>query len=78
MTYDDKLECLNAHDGKCKGEVGWHTVGSQAEAFRRCEFHQDIRIAQYNNPNSMEMYQDSVTPPSWFDPSYAGESWDGE
>lgn len=78
MENEEELECLNRHDGKCKGEVGWHTVGSRPKAFRRCDFHQDVRLDQYNNPNSMEMYADSVSPPSWFDPTYAGESWDGE
>ena len=67
------LECLQVHDGKCWGEVNWHTTGSRLKAFPRCEWHQEARLKAYEN--SMEMYADSDVAPSWFDPDYAGETW---
>jgi len=69
-----ELECLEQHDGKCKGPVNWHTTGSRLKAFERCDWHQERRLDRY--ANSMERYADSQVPPSWFDPSHAGESWD--
>lgn len=30
------------------------------------------------NPDSIGRYADCDAPPSWFDPSICGESWDGE
>ena len=69
----DQLECLEDHDGKCQGEVNWHTTGSRLKAFPRCDWHQDRR--QHNYENSMERYADSDVPPAWFDPLDAGETW---
>jgi len=70
---NEPLECLEAHDGKCQGEVNLHTTGSRLKAFPRCDWHQERREDRYNN--SMERYADSPNPPSWFDPTYAGEEW---
>ena len=69
----DVLECLEDHDGKCQGEVNWHTTGSRLKAFPRCDWHQERRLANYEN--SMEKYADSDVPPAWFDPADAGEVW---
>jgi hypothetical protein len=68
-------ECLEYNDD-CQGPVELHTVGSATRAWPRCRHHADQRYERYEN--SIERYADSDVPPSWFDPSYAGESWDGE
>lgn len=73
----EQLECLNAHDGKCRGPVAWHSIDpGRQRAFPRCDFHWEERLDI--RENSMEKYADSDTPPSWFDPSYAGERWDDD
>ncbi len=67
------LECLQRHDGKCQGEVNWHTTGQRIEAFKRCDFHQEQRLDNYENSSERWAYSD--TPPPDFDPNYAGEVW---
>jgi len=69
----EALECLERHDGKCQGVVEMHAIGSRLKGFPRCDFHIEARLEA--RENSMEMYADSDTPPSWFDPTYAGETW---
>jgi hypothetical protein len=41
-----------------------------------CEFHLDESAAR--NEEHRRIYPDSDTPPSWFDPANAGETWDDE
>lgn len=65
--------CLNANV-ECSGPVEYHFTGSSTKAWPRCDFHQALREAAYEN--SMERYADSDVAPSWFDPSVAGERWD--
>jgi hypothetical protein len=73
----EPLECLDDHDGKCRGPVEYHSLDpGRYRAFPRCEHHWDRRLRR--RENSIERYADSDVAPSWFDPSYAGESWDGE
>ena len=70
----DASECLN-FGPDCSGPVDYHFVGMNAtRAFPRCEKHLRDRLEQYEN--SIERETESSTPPDWFDPSYAGESWD--
>jgi hypothetical protein len=59
--------CLNG----CIGDAGWDDV---AQASR------DIFESEQTAPDEYEEdpYPDSDLPPSWFDPSYAGESWEEE
>lgn len=69
----EELECMNANED-CEGVVEWHSIDpGRARAFPRCEAHWRSRLAA--RENSMERYADSDVPPSWFDPSYAGEVW---
>lgn len=70
----EPLECLDRHDGGCQGPVEYHTTGTSGSAWPRCTRHQEARWARYEN--SIERYADSDVAPEWFDPSYAGESWD--
>jgi hypothetical protein len=80
-TCDDDLdgypmECLNSGDPTgCSGPVEMHQRRDGA-SFPRCAKHQERREDQ--RLNSMEAYADSDCIPEWFDPGYAGESWDGE
>lgn len=78
MIDDDAIdasECLNYGDD-CSGPVEYHTTGRSMRAWPRCAHHADQRHESYEN--SIERYADSDVAPGWFDPSYAGESWDGE
>jgi hypothetical protein len=74
LTHEDCLE-HNPDEPTCKGEVEYHSTDpGRAAAFPRCEHHWTQRLDR--RENSMEMYADSDVPPSWFDPSIAGERWD--
>jgi len=67
------LRCLQ--DGPdCEGKVEYHLNPDREDfkAFPRCEHHQRIRLAEAKR--TLELRSDA--PPSWFDPSYAGERWD--
>lgn len=70
---DEELECLDGHDGKCEGPVGWHSVGASLKACPRCDFHAEQRWERYEN--SIEKYADSDVEPDWFDATIAGERW---
>jgi hypothetical protein len=71
----DVLECLDDRDdGECGGVVSYRAVPG-GTAWPRCVEHFEQRLAY---ENSLERYADSDVPPSWFDPSLAGESWDDE
>lgn len=71
----DPRECVN-YGPDCRGEVDWFDPSGRGRSAQRCGHHQDVRAEQYKN--SIERYADCATPPAWFDPTYAGESWDGE
>lgn len=78
------LECTDDHgdSGPCHGEVHEHRSRSGATVTARCVAHQDAyerrmdavyagvddRYPGWDNPGS--------SPPEWFDPANAGESWD--
>ena len=72
MTMTDTPRCLQAGPD-CKGPVEFHMNPDRDDfkSFPRCEFHQAKRLdASEKNREYM-----SDTPPSWFDPTYAGERW---
>lgn len=71
----DELECLNSNYDNCGGEVSYRAVPG-GTVWPRCEVHFEQRMDRYEN--SMERYANSDVLPAWFDPSYAGESWDDE
>ena len=82
MTDDDMRpvappRCLDEPDGyglACRGPVQYHSTDpGRHRAFPRCQAHWDARLDR--RENSMERYENSVTPPSWFDPMDAGEAW---
>lgn len=59
------------------GMVEYHSVDpGVAKPFPRCEHHWARRLEA--REKSIERYENSDVPPSWFDPTFAGESWDGD
>lgn len=73
LTHDD---CLNGPEG-CEGEVEYrHPLSGTGRPFPRCEKHWDERLTEQERITSA--YPDSPSPPDWFDPAYAGETWDDE
>lgn len=68
--------CLE-HGEDCSGEVEYRdALSPTGKRFPRCDAHWSKRLDAQERIN--RDYPDSANPPSWFDPSYAGESWDGE
>lgn len=70
-------ECQHGGSGECKGEVlsiitGHGPYGMGARDL--CEVHTD----QFFKAKERADEYSAPAPPSWFDPGYAGESWDEE
>jgi hypothetical protein len=73
----EQEECLNRFEGGCVGSV----VGRPSEAgtgtiIFRCTAHAQVAADRAEEIRSR--YPDSSTPPDWFDPTAAGETWDDE
>lgn len=69
------MECLDSNRGGCAGKVEYrHPLSSTGKSFPRCERHWGERVAEQERINARY----PQTPPSDFDPSYAGESWEGD
>lgn len=70
-------DCLDFHsdaDG-CEGRVEWRMpLSATGKSFARCDKHWSDRLDVQEGIN--DRYPDSPFPPSDFDPTYAGESWD--
>jgi hypothetical protein len=70
LTHADCLQ----HGDDCRGKTEYRTpLSGTGRSFARCDYHWDKRLDE----------QDRITrtyggdcAPSWFDPTYAGESWD--
>lgn len=73
MTTFEQPECIENPE-ECQGPVEYHSVDGRSQAWPRCEFHWEQRLDR--REGSMEIYENSDVPPSWFDPAYAGERWD--
>lgn len=79
-TYGRPDECVgNGPDDQDEhdGDVHLYESVSGASQSWRCAAHQR-RYEERMRPIVAEVrrnYPDSDTPPDWFDPSYAGESW---
>ena len=71
----DPRECVN-YGPDCVGEVEWFDPSGRGRGAQRCAHHRDQRAAQYEN--SIEKYAHSDVAPDWFDPTYAGESWNDD
>jgi hypothetical protein len=68
------MECMDEWMGECRGEVMYRQVSAFATPWPRCDKHFALRMER--RQKSMEYYADSDVPPSWFDPTIAGERWD--
>lgn len=69
----EPVECLDdLGDNTCSGPVEYRAVPG-GTAVPRCIAHFEDRLDRYEN--SIERYANSDVPPSWFDPTYAGERW---
>ena len=74
---DEPLKCVQAHDGTCNGPVELHlSTGGTGYSYPRCRGHYGRLLDRQRE--IWERYPDSDTPPSWFDPTYAGESWNDD
>lgn len=74
---NDTLACLDDHDGDCEGTVEYRfALSGTGINYPRCDKHWDERLTYQRKLD--QRYPDSPNPPSWFDPTYAGESWDDE
>lgn len=71
-----RTACLDSHreDDRCQGPVWFHTMPGADTGFPRCDKHWNERLDRYEG--SLEQEAQSPLPPSWFDPTYAGERWD--
>lgn len=68
-------ECVDFGRGECSGAVVFHSVDpGRASAPPRCATHWTERLER--REQSIEKYENSDVPPTWFDPTYAGESWE--
>lgn len=71
----EQLKCMDARpDSPCKGDVEYRITPDRRDmrAFPRCEGHFERRLRDAEK--NLELMSD--VPPSWFDPTYVGESWD--
>ncbi len=70
-------ECLNRHDGNCSGNVEYReSLSGTGTPIPRCDGHWSERLELQDRLR--RDYPDTSTPPAWFDPAYAGESWDDD
>lgn len=72
-------QCLRSHEGTegCEGPVTYRlSHAGTGLPVAECSHHQDVS-ARYHE-GLRERYPDSDTPPAWFDPTNAGETWSDE
>jgi hypothetical protein len=71
------MNCIDGPEG-CQGEVyNYLALSGSGERYPRCDKHYGeyvIRV-QPKIDAVRERYPDTDTAPDWFDPTYAGESW---
>lgn len=64
--------------GPCQGEVNhYEALSGSGERYPRCEGHYRTYVErlQPRIDAIRARYPDTDQPPSWFDPTYAGEHW---
>lgn len=72
-----ELKCLDVRRGDCAGVVEFReSLSGTGTPIERCDYHWDKRLDKQEE--HLQRFPDSSTPPAWFDPAYAGESWDEE
>ena len=74
----EELRCLDDRGADdCGGTIEYRdALSSTGVRFARCDNHWEARLHEQERIN--DRYPDSPIPPSDFDPSYAGESWNDE
>jgi hypothetical protein len=73
----DTTECLDRYLGDCAGAVEYRmALSGTGRSFPRCDKHWSDRLDVQDGIN--RRYPDSPFPPSDFDPTYAGESWEDD
>jgi len=71
------MKCLDDHKGGCSDNVELReSLSGTGTPIPRCDYHWEQRLDWQADHN--QRYPDSSTPPSWFDPAYAGEHWDSD
>lgn len=71
--------CINGdvlNPTPCAGPVHTRLSRSGLTTSYRCEAHEAEHQERLDEIS--ERYPDTAIPPGWFDPTYAGESWDGD
>lgn len=63
-------------DVACKGDVYTHISRSGMTSSRMCDAHFEAHNDVLDG--IAQRYPDSSVAPAWFDPTYAGESWDSD
>lgn len=80
LVVDTNGECSRQADTtgglRCAGPLEERVSRSGLTAAMICRAHREDLEERLDR--IAERYPDTSSPPSWFDPSYAGESWDGE
>jgi hypothetical protein len=72
------MNCLDGPEG-CTGEVCERLSRSgSGMRFPRCEGHYIEYAQRMDAVHAKTRRRYPATPPSWFDPTYAGERWDDE
>lgn len=67
-------KCLDGYEGGCEGAVEYrYPLSGTGRSFPRCDKHWEARLDRQEEID--KRYPDSPFPPSDFDPTYAGESW---
>ncbi|OYN81880.1 hypothetical protein CG716_05270 [Mycolicibacterium sphagni] len=64
--------------GPCQGPVNrYEALSGSGELYPRCTRHYGTYVerVQPRIDAIRQQYPDTDTPPSWFDPTYAGERW---
>lgn len=70
-------ECLDGPSERCGGAVEYRmALSASGKSFPRCDRHWSERLKEQERID--RDYPDSPNPPSWFDPSAAGERWDDD
>lgn len=80
VYVDTDGECSRAYDitdgMRCSGPVEERVSRSGLTVSHMCQAHREDLEERLDRID--RDYPDTDTPPSWFDPTIAGESWDGE
>jgi len=75
ISMTEELECMDDHDGTCKGTIKYRmSLSGTGASFPRCDHHWGIRLDREDEINQRYPYN----APADFDPAFAGEHWDDD